>query len=278
MKRMKVYISCDLEGVCGVVSREHAWYGGKDYDRYRRLMTGEVNAAVEGAFEGGATEVVVNDAHGPMTNNLIEELNPEATLITGSPKPLTQMQGIDSSFDLAAFTGYHARRNAMTAVLEHTITGVVQELKINGKVVGETGINAGIAGYFGVPVGLVAGDDAVTLEARELMPDVETAQVKWAEARYAARCLHPTRARAMIKEGMRRATENRERFKPYRVEPPITFEVTFDDTGMAELASLVPTSERVGPSRVRLTDDDYLVVFKGVRAMLHLARTLVRQT
>lgn len=274
---MKVYISCDLEGVCGVVSREHAWYGGKDYETYRRLMTGEVNAAVEGAFEGGAAEVVVNDAHGPMTNILIEELNPEAILITGSPKPLTQMQGIDSSFDLAAFIGYHARRNAMKAVLEHTITGFVQELRINGVVMGETGINAGIAGYFGVPVGLVAGDDAVTQEAKELMPGVEMVQVKWAEGRYAARCLHPTKARAMIREGMKRATENSERFKPYRVMPPVTFEVAFEETGMAELASMIPTSERVGPSTVRLRGDDYLVVFKGVRTMLHMARTLVRQ-
>ena len=273
---MKVYISCDLEGISGVVSPEHAWYDGKDYETYRRLMTGEVNAAVEGALEGGVKEVVVNDAHGPMTNILIEELNPEATLISGTPKPLTQMQGLDRSFDLAAFIGYHARRNAMTAVLEHTITGVVQELKVNGRVVGETGINAGIAGYYRVPVGLVAGDNVVTQEAKELMPGVEVAQVKWAEARYAARCLHPKKARALIKERMRWVTENHERFKPYVVKPPITFEVTFDDAAMAETASLIPTSERIAPATVRLTSEDYLVAFKGVRAMLRIAQTLVR--
>jgi len=274
---MKVYISCDLEGISGVVSPEHAWYGGKDFEMYRRLMTGEVNAAVEGALEGGATDVVVNDAHGPMTNILIEELNPNATLISGSPKPLTQMQGIDKSFNLAAFIGYHARRNAMTAILEHTITGLVQELRVNGRVVGETGINAGIAGYFGVPLGLVSGDNVVTREAKELIPTVEVVQVKWAEARYAARCLHPTKARALIKERMKWATENHTRFKPYKVKPPITFEVTFDDTAMAEVASTIPTSERTEPNTVRLTHDDYLVAFKGVRAMLRLAQTLVRQ-
>jgi len=274
---MKVYISCDLEGISGVVSPEHAWYGGKDFEMYRRLMTGEVNAAVEGALEGGATDVVVNDAHGPMTNILIEELNPNATLISGSPKPLTQMQGIDKTFSLAAFVGYHARRNAMTAILEHTITGVVQELKVNGIVMGETGINAGVAGYFGVPVGLVAGDNVVTREAKDLMPSVETVQVKWAEARYAARCLHPTKARALIKERMKWVTENHTRFKPYKVKPPITFEVTFDDTAMAELASTIPTSERTEPCTVKLTHDDYLVAFKGVRAMLRLAQTLVKQ-
>lgn len=274
---MKVYISCDLEGISGVVSPEHAWYGGKDYEVYRRLMTGEVNAAVEGALSGEATEVVVNDAHGPMTNILIEELNPNATLISGSPKPLTQMQGIDRTFNLVAFIGYHARRNAMTAILEHTITGVVQELKINGKAVGETGINAGIAGYFGVPVGLVAGDNVVTKEANELIPEVEVAQVKWAEARYAARCLHPKKARELIKDRMKWATENYKKFKPYVVKLPVTFEVTFDDTAMAELASTIPTSERVGPCTVRLSHNDYLIVFKGFRAMLRLAQTLVRQ-
>ena len=275
---MKIYISCDLEGISGVVSPEHAWYDGKDYETYRRLMTGEVNAAIEGALEGGAAEIVVGDGHASMANILIEELNPKATLVIGTPRPLTQMQGIDKSFNLAAFIGYHAHRNAMTAILEHTITGVVQELKINGRVVGETGINAGIAGYFGVPVGLVTGDNVVTQEAKELIHDVEVVQVKWAEARYAARCLHPKKARELIKERMRFATENYNRFKPYKVKPPITFEVSFGDTAMAEVASMIPTSERTGPYMVRLANDDYLIAFKGVRSMLRLAQSLVRHS
>jgi D-amino peptidase len=274
----KVYISCDLEGVSGVVNRDHTSSQGHDYGRARKLMTAEVNSAIEGAFEGGASYVLVNDAHGSMTNILIEDLDDRAELLTGSPKPLTQMQGIDETFSLCAFIGYHARRDTLGAVLEHTISGsAIREICINGKVVGETEINMGIAGHFGVPVGLVAGDNIVTQQAREAEPAIETVVVKYAEGRYSARCLHPTKAKAFIKTGMKKAVSEHAKFKPYVFKTPVEFKISFINTSMAELAEMMPTSERIGASSVRLINEDFVAGFKAVRAMIHMCRAVIRR-
>ena len=273
---MKIFISVDLEGISGVVSGEQTRVGGSGYEQARILMVGEANVAIEGAFAGGATEVCVNDSHGSMQNLLIEDLHPEAELVTGSPKPLAMMQGIDSSFDLAAFVGYHAQRDSMTAVLEHTISGaVVRGIKINGRPAGETAINAGIAGYFGVPVGFISGDDAVVREARELIPNIETVEVKIAQTRTSAKSLHPSKTREFIKKKMKLATEKAHQFEPYKVPSPVTFELEFIHTGMAEMASLLPSAERVSPTRVILRYEDYLKAWKGVYAMIYLATSLI---
>lgn len=273
---MKIFISVDLEGISGVVSSEQTRVEGSGYEQARRLMVGETNAAIEGAFAGGATEVCVNDAHGTMRNLLIEDLHPDAILVTGSPKPLTMMQGIDSSFDLAAFIGYHARRDSMTATLEHTISGtVVRGITINDNPAGETAINAGIAGYFGVPVGLLSGDNVVVREARKLIPNIETVEVKIAQTRTSAKCLHPKKAQQLIKTKMKLATENAHQFIPYKAASPVTFNLEFIYTGMAEMASLMPSAERVSPTRVKLTHTDYLIAWKGVRAMITLAGSVI---
>ena len=168
---MKIFVSCDIEGVSGVVNALlHTSVEGKDYGRARELMTGEASAVVEGAVKAGATEVVVNDSHGPMTNLLIEKLHPAATLITGAPKHLSMMEGIDSTFDAAVFVGYHSRMGT-PGVLSHTISGgSVANVWVNDVLLGETGINAGIAGHFGVPVVLVAGDDVWQGSQRALAP------------------------------------------------------------------------------------------------------------
>ncbi len=274
----KVYISCDMEGVSGVVNWDQTGSQGYDYGRARKLMTAEVNSAIEGAFEGGASYVLVNDGHGSMTNILIEDLDERTELLTGSPKPLTQMQGIDETFSLCAFIGYHARRDTLGAVLEHTISGsAIREICINGRVVGETEINMGIAGYFGVPVGLIAGDHIVTQQAREAEPTIETVIVKYAEGRYSARCLHPTKARALIKNGMKKAVLEHAKFKPYVFKTPVEFKVSFIDTAMADLAEMIPTSERIGAISIRLINEDFVAGFKAVRAMIHMCRAVIRR-
>ena len=278
MQMSKIYISCDMEGVSGVVNWDQTSSQGHDYGRFRRLMTAEVNSAIEGAFEGGANYVLVNDAHGSMRNILIEDLDDRAELLTGSPKPLTQMQGIDETFSLAAFIGYHARRDTLGAVLEHTISGsAIREICINGRAVGETEINMGIAGYFGVAVGLVAGDNIVTQQAKETEPAIETVVVKYAEGRLSARCLHPTKARALIKTGMKKAVSEHAKFKPYVFKTPVEFKISFIDTAMADLAEMMPTSERIGPISVRLINNDYVAGFKAVRAMIHMCRAVIRR-
>jgi len=139
---MKVYISCDMEGVSGIVDSKQTRMDGEEYKRAQKLMTGEVNAAIEGALAGGATEILVNDSHGLMRNILIEELNPNAQLISGSSKPLSMMQGIDESFDAAFFIGYHAQAGTPYSVLDHTYSSIVYQVSLNGRPVGETGLNA----------------------------------------------------------------------------------------------------------------------------------------
>ena len=168
-------------------------------------MTADANAAIEGALAGGADHIVVNDSHAWMANILIEELNPAAELITGSPKPFGMMQGIGPAVDVVFFVGYHAASGTGAAVLEHTWSGRIVEVRLNGQMVGETGLNAALAGAYGVPVVLVAGDRAVTEEARALLGEIETVAVKDGVTRTAAQCLHPQVAQDRIRQAAERA-------------------------------------------------------------------------
>jgi len=272
---MKVFISADMEGVAGIVHGEHTMREGKEHERARRLMTHEVNAAIEGALEADKNvKVVVNDSHGTMRNILPEELHEAAELITGSPKPLSMMQGIDSSFDAAFFVGYHARRGTYLGVLEHTYHGgVISDVLINGKPMGETGINAALAGYFKVPVVLVTGDRTVAEEAVSVLGTVETVKVKEGVGRFAAHCISPAKARTLIKQGASGALKNINRFKPFKVKAPIKIDVTFIHTGMTEMAELLPGAKRVNGRTILFISDDYLQAFKALRAMITLAGT-----
>ncbi|HEY3315478.1 MAG TPA: M55 family metallopeptidase [Bacillota bacterium] len=270
---MRVFISADIEGVSGVVDAVQTTDGGPDYGRARALMTAEVNAAIEGALAAGATEVVVNDSHGSMRNILIEELSPEAKLITGAPKPLSMMEGIEPDFGAAFFTGYHARVGTR-GVQSHTYSGkTVAGLTLNGQVYGECGLNAAVAGYFGVPVALVTGDSTVTAEAQAILPGVRTVAVKEHRGRVAARCLQPDKARRLIREGAEEAVHLAARgaVRSLAVEPPAVLEVRFFNTGMADMAELIPGVRRLDETRVSFTDDDLLTAFKAFRAMIYLA-------
>lgn len=270
---MKVYISADMEGVSGVVDATQTRMEEKEYERARRLMTGEVNAAIEGALEAGAKEILVNDSHGSMRNILIEEINPAAELVTGSPKPLSMMQGIGPGFAAAFFIGYHAGAGASPSILDHTYySRVVYQAAINGKVLGETGLNALLAGYYGVPVALVTGDALLCQEARALLGDVETVVVKEAYSRLAARCLPPERARALIRAGAKAALARRR--SPFVIPGPYTLTMDFLNTALADIAELLPGARRTGPRRLEYTADDYLTVYKAFRVMVALAGTL----
>lgn len=268
---MKIFISCDLEGVSGVVSREFTTPDGKQYARARELMTSEVNAVVEGALEAGATEVVVNDSHGSMTNLLIEKIHPGATLITGAPKPLSMMQGIDSTFDAAIFVGYHARMGTH-GVLSHTISGaVVANVWVNDILVGETGINAGLAGYFGVPVVLVTGDNVVADEAKSLLPWVHTAVVKHAVNRNSAQCLPPQKVKEILREATISALKDRSNARAWLPSSPVTFKLEFKDSGLQANAARMPFTREIDPRTLAFTANDYLTAFMGLRSMIGLA-------
>jgi D-amino peptidase len=267
---MKVYISCDMEGISGVVASRQTEMNNEEYKRGQKLMTGELNAAIEGALAGGATEILVNDSHGSMRNILIEELNPNAQLISGSPKPLSMMQGIDGSFDAAFFIGYHAQAGTAYSTLDHTYSGIVYQVSLNGRPVGETGLNAALAGYFEVPVTLVTGDKLLVEEATALLGAVEGVAVKESYGRYAARCLVPETVHELIRQAAQSALSKGG--KPFVVEPPITLAVDFTSSAHLDMAELIPGSRRSGGRHIEYTHDDLLTVFKVWRAMLTLAR------
>ncbi len=266
---MNILISIDMEGIAGVVSGKHTMPEHKEWERFRKLMTAEANAAIEGALAGGATQVVVNDSHAGMTNVLIEELNPAAELISGSPKPFGMMQGVGPDVDGVFLVGYHAMSGTGAAILEHTWSGRVIELSLNGQAVGETGLNAALAGGYGVPVTLVAGDRAVTEEARALLGGIETVAVKDGVARTAARCLHPEVAQERIRQAAERATKLLA--MPFIVPPPITLRVVFHRAAHVDMAELVPGSQRVDGRTIEWTGDDMPTVYKVFRAMATLA-------
>ncbi|MBE0461660.1 MAG: M55 family metallopeptidase [Candidatus Aminicenantes bacterium] len=261
-KELKVFISVDMEGICGVIHWEEVSRNGKDYDLFRKLMTLETNAAIEGALEAGATEILVRDSHGSGRNILPELLHPAAQLIRDwSGGPLSMMEGIDSSYHAAIFIGYHAQANTPNAVLDHTMTGTIYDVTLNGKKMPETGINAFIAGNFNVPVILVAGDKAICSQAQELLGQVETVAVKEGIGN-AAKMLHPEKALALIKEKTTAALKRIKDFKPFKLTPPYTIEVTFKDEERAENASWIPGAKRTGPTSVSFTSSDFMEVLR----------------
>jgi D-amino peptidase len=275
---MKVFISVDLEGISGIVQGEQTRPEGRDYERSRKLMTGEANAAISGAFEAGASEVVVNDSHGPMRNLIPEELHENAKLITGSLKALSMMQGIERGFDAVFLVGYHARRGTLHAILDHTYSGAtVSSFVVNGQEYGETGMNAAIAGYYDVPVVLVTGDSSVTSEAKGLLGNVETVTVKEAVSRRAAKCLHPNKAREAIRQGAILALRRRSEIRPFKLKPPFELRVELMDAGMADAAELVPNVKRIAPRVVAYTSDDFVTVSKAFRSIVTLASSTIER-
>ena len=271
---MRVYISVDMEGVAGVVHEDQTdptepRHAG-EYNRFRRLMTAEANAAVAGALEAGAARVVVNDSHWLMRNLLAEELNPAAELVSGGPKRLSMVEAIDTGFDAAMFIGYHAQAGTRHAVIDHTYTSRVYQARINGKPVGELALNAAMAGVYAVPVALVSGDQALAAEARSVLgSSVETVIVKEAVGRFAAKSLAPSVACERIRSGA--AAALRRTHVPFVFSPPVTLEVDFIVSQMADMAELVPGSSRVGGRTVSYAGDDYREVFRAWRAMYNLA-------
>jgi D-amino peptidase len=260
-KGLKVFISVDMEGIGGVIHWEDVSRNGKDYSLFRRLMTDETNAAVEGALEAGATEILVRDSHGSARNILPDRLHPEAILLRDwSGGLLSMMEGIDETYDAVIFVGYHAREGTPDAVLKHTMTGKL-DVFINGKNMPEAGINGAIAGYFNVPVVMAAGDLAFVKQAQELFPGVECAAVKEGIGK-AAKMVHPTKAQEMIKRKTKKALTNLKKFKPFKLNTPITMEIRYKDENDAARGSWFPGAKRTGERTVAYTHKDLMEVLK----------------
>jgi D-amino peptidase len=272
-QKLKIFISVDLEGITGVVHGDQTGTG-PEYSMARKWMTEDANAAILGALEAGATEIVVNDSHGDMRNILPGELHQAATLISGAPKPMGMMQGIDATFDGALFVGYHAKAGTMNGVLDHTISGgTVYYVKINGTEMPELGINGLVAGHFNVPVILVSGDRAACEQAKEVLGDkVMTAQVKEAIGRYAAKNLSFEKARQLIRQQAKAAIEKRKEMKPYKLAAPYRFELAYLRSSQADNVMALPGVKRISPRAVQIESDDYVMGYRFLRALISLGR------
>lgn len=269
-KKLKVLISADMEGVGGVSTwLVQAHSKGREYEKFRRLMTLEVNAAIAGAGDAGATEFIVADSHGDAQNIDIELLDKRARLIRAWPRPLGMMQGIDPTCDAVVFVGYHAREGAAEAVLAHTFTGAVV-VKLNAVEVPEAGFNAAIAGDFGVPVVFVSGDQTIAQEARELLGPIETAVVKKALGFNAAEMMPPEESQRLIREGVKRGIERRSEIKPYKISHPVRLEIRFNDAVLAELASFLPGVERPNGNTILFAGRDMTEVSKFAEVVFSL--------
>jgi D-amino peptidase len=236
-------------------------------------MTEDVNAVVAGLFDAGATEVIVNDSHGSQRNIIPEDIDPRASLISGSPKPLSMMQGIDASCQACLFVGYHAMAGTGSAILDHTISSsVVRAIKINGREMPELGINAAIAGYFDVPVIMVTGDTATCAQAKSILGgETVTVPVKDAVGRYAARMVPRDEARRALRERAKQALLRRASMKPFKIAPPIQFDLVCNTSGQAEAGWLVPGVTNSDARTLSFTADDYIRGFKLLRALIALA-------
>ncbi|MFQ5677604.1 MAG: M55 family metallopeptidase, partial [bacterium] len=220
--KLKLYISADMEGTVGVVTSEQLGPSGFEYQRFREFMTREVNAAIEGAFEAGATEILVSDSHGNGQNLLLEKLPENIQVVRSWPRPLMMMQGVDETFDGVIFLGYHASTTNPKGVRAHTMSSArLADIRLNGISMPEAGINAAIAGYFDVPVIMISGDDAIVKEAQALLGNIEGAVVKWAYGFHSAKSLTPAAAYKVIKETAKKAVSRIKEFKPYKLETPI---------------------------------------------------------
>lgn len=258
---LKVYISADMEGIAGVVSGDQLGPTGFEYGRAREFMTGEVLAAIAGAREAGATEIVVSDSHGNGESLLIDQFPDDVRIVRSWPRPLMMMEGIDSTFAAAIFIGYHASTTSPAGVRAHTISSAnLASVSLNGVAVPEAGINAAIAGRFGVPVVLISGDDVAVEETRRLLGDVEGAVVKRAISFHSASTMTPKAAQQLIRERVKAALARRGELKPYIVRAPVTLDVTFKNYRPAEVLAYLPIVQRTSAHSIRFTGRDIVEV------------------
>lgn len=268
---MKFYLSMDMEGVTALPDYTYVMSSELNYERGRRLMTQDANAIIHGAYDQGATRFVINDSHSKMNNLIAEDLHEEAELITGGVKMLSMVEGLDSSFDGLLLAGYHARAG-QKGVMSHAMVFAVRSMWINETEIGELGFNAYVAGHFGVPVLLVAGDDCACREAEALIPNVVTAAVKETITRSAVKTLHPKKAQHLLNEKTKEAIQNRGNVEPLVPPESPLLRIEFTNYGEAELAAMMPGCEiEEGTTIVRFQATDILEAYRAMLVMTELA-------
>ena len=272
MTAVKVYVSVDMEGIAGVNHPHPTNAGHERYPAAVELMIGEANAAVEGALAAGATDVLVNDSHGGMYNLLPERMHPAARVLQGQ-KAWSMVEGAQEGFDVALFVGYHARAGHPRGTIAHTYSGAPVETRLAGRPTGEYGLNALVLGAWGIPVGLVAGDDALAEEVAAWLPWAERVVVKVASGGSAAASVHPTVAADRVRAGAERAVRaaSAGSLEILVVPPPVVIEVDYRRGVEADHAAIVPGVERVGDRGIRIESDDPVVAYRGFLAANRLA-------
>lgn len=272
---MKLLIAADMEGISGVVNWEQVKPGTSEWQRFRRIMTEDVNAAISGAMESGVDEVIVSDGHWNGDNIMIDLLDPRARLNCGSPKPMAMLEGIDQGTDAIFFIGFHARVGTQHAILDHTWSNiVVGNVWLNEYLVGETGLNAALAGHYNVPILLISGDQAVNHEAKELIPGIQSVVVKQANGRFSADCLHPKEAQNLIREGARlaiQAYQNGGGSQAFKVKQPIQGKVELKSTELADRAQIVPGVQRISAREIVFQCEDMPTAYRTFRTVVSLA-------
>lgn len=254
---MKAYIAADMEGVAGVFLPEQLSRGTVEYAEARHLLTGEVNAAIAGAFEGGATEVIVKDEHATGFNLVMEDVDPRAEIVAGASLP-NRFAGLDETFGGMILLGYHSMAGTEAAICDHTMsTATISQVELCGVEVGEVGLDAADAGRFGVPVIMVSGDDKLCQEARSLLgANLVACRVKTGLARHSVRTISPKAARATIREATRDAVSRHAHPHPYQPNPPFTARVTYVLSSHADARYCDgQTMVREGPRAIRYQSD-----------------------
>jgi D-amino peptidase len=272
---IKVYISVDMEGVAGVVTADQLLPTGFEYERFRTFMTAEALAAIQGARDAGATEFVVSDSHGNQENLLIEQFPPDATIIRSSPRPLGMMEGIDSSFAAAVFIGYHASTTSPAGVRAHTFSSAsLTAVQLNGTYMPEAGVNAAIAGQYGVPVVAISGDNVAVAEAQRIIGPIEGAVVKRAISFHSAATMIPQSAQALIREKVKTGVMRRAELHPYVAKPPIRLALTFKNYRPPELLSYLPIVQRTSSHTVEFVGKDMNEVSRFIEFALYYSPEL----
>jgi D-amino peptidase len=271
-KRDGVFISVDMEGMAGIVHLHQVMRGTAEYERSCHLMTAETNAAVAGARRAGATRFVVNDSHGDMRNFLLDELDDGVEVISGADKPYSMGAGLDPSFEVAFFVGYHASIGTEHAIMDHTYGGrTVYALRINERPQSEATLNAALAGTYGVRAALITGDQATVEEATAELAGIEGVVVKEALGRQAARSLHPVEACRRIGEGAYRAYADQAKRSLYRPSGPFVLEIDWMNASMADLCDQLPDVERAGGRTTRYRTADFQTCYRMLLALLVMA-------
>jgi len=269
---VKIYISCDMEGTAGVCSWAQCDPSNvHEYPTYRRYMTREVRAAVDGARDAGATEVAINDSHSDMRNLLWDELPPDVRVTSGSRKPFSMAQGLERGFVGAFFTGYHGGAGASASTLAHTYTSdVLYNVTINGRRCSEAVLNAAMAGTHGIPLLLITGDRTIVEEVTDEMPWVTGVVVKESIGYFAADSLTPAAAQAAIRAGARAAVAKAATAKPFVFSTPIEMLLEFARAESADFVELMPGFDRIDARTVRFTSPDYPAAFRAFVAAFRL--------